>query len=126
MHAKYAAQQELGLAGEDAAVRWYAEEGYVVLGQRERVAAGEIDAVVEDQDGTIVFVEVKSRRSNAFGAAEAITAKKLRTMRRCAAQWLHEHSELGVRALRFDVVECLAEGNDFFLRRYSGVEDAAC
>ena len=126
MHARYAAQQEVGVLGERAAARWYAEQGYTVLGQRERVAAGEIDAVVEDEDGTIVFVEVKSRRGGAFGAAEAVTAKKLRTMRRCAAQWMREHPALGVRAIRFDVVECVTDGDDFVLRRYLGVEDAAC
>ncbi len=126
MHTDYAAQYELGVAGERAAVKWYREEGYTLLGQRQRTISGEIDAVVEDTDGTIVFVEVKSRNGGAFGAAEAVTAKKFQTMRRCAAQWLDTHPELGYREVRFDVVECVIDGDDCVIRRFPGVEDAAC
>ena len=78
----YQDQWELGRAGEHAAIRWYEDEGYTLLGHRQRMRAGEIDAVVEDEDGTVVFVEVKSRRGTAFGAAEAVTTKKLNTLRR--------------------------------------------
>lgn len=126
MEVDYAAQYELGRAGERAAVRWYEEEGYVILGVRERMRAGEIDAVVEDTDGTIVFVEVKSRAGEAFGAAEAVTPKKLATMRRCAGQWLEKHEIGTVRPVRFDVVECVFHGGDYILRRFPGVEDGAC
>ena len=126
MHTDYAAQHELGLAGERAAVKWYLEEGYTLLGQRQRMISGEIDAVVEGCDGTIVFVEVKSRRGGGFGAAEAVTAKKFQTMRRCAAQWLDKHPEVGYREVRFDVVECVIDGDDCVIRRFPGVEDAAC
>ena len=126
MHTDYAAQYELGVAGERAAVKWYREEGYTLLGQRQRTISGEIDAVVEDTDGTIVFVEVKSRNGGAFGAAEAVTAKKFQTMRRCAAQWLDTHPELGYREVRFDVGECVIDGDDCVIRRFPGVEDAAC
>jgi len=100
--------------------------GYTLLGHRQRMRAGEIDAVVEDDDGTVVFVEVKSRRGSAFGAAEAVTTKKLATMRRCAAQWLEEHCADAYRPVRFDVVEVVFAGEDYILRRYPGVEDGAC
>lgn len=126
MQVDYAAQYELGRAGERAAIRWYEEEGYILVAHRARMRAGEIDAVVEDHDGTIVFVEVKSRRGTAFGAAEAVTTKKLTTMRRCAAQWLEQHPAAGLREIRFDVVEVVLDGEDYILRRFPGVEDGAC
>lgn len=126
MQVDYQAQYELGRAGEQAAIRWYEDEGYTLLGHRQRMRAGEIDAVVEDDDGTVVFVEVKSRRGSAFGAAEAVTTKKLATMRRCAAQWLEEHCAAAYRPVRFDVVEVVFAGEDYILRRYPGVEDGAC
>ena len=126
MQVDYQAQYELGRAGERAAIRWYEDEGYTLLGHRQRMRAGEIDAVVEDDDGTVVFVEVKSRRGSAFGAAEAVTTKKLATMRRCAAQWLEEYSADAYRPVRFDVVEVVFAGEDYILRRYPGVEDGAC
>lgn len=126
MQVDYQAQYELGRAGEQVAIRWYEDEGYTLLGHRQRMRAGEIDAVVEDDDGTVVFVEVKSRRGSAFGAAEAVTTKKLATMRRCAAQWLEEYSADAYRPVRFDVVEVVFAGEDYILRRYPGVEDGAC
>ena len=126
MQVDYQAQYELGRAGERAAIRWYEDEGYTLLGHRQRMRAGEIDAVVEDDDGTVVFVEVKSRRGSAFGTAEAVTTKKLATMRRCAAQWLEEHCADAYRPVRFDVVEVVFAGEDYILRRYPGVEDGAC
>ena len=129
MQVNYQDQWELGRAGEHAAIRWYEDEGYTLLGHRQRMRAGEIDAVVEDEDGTVVFVEVKSRRGTAFGAAEAVTTKKLNTMRRCAAQWL-ERKDLGwPRNVRFDVVECIFStepGGEYELIHYPGVEDGAC
>lgn len=126
MQVDYQAQYELGRAGERAAIRWYEEKGYTLLGHRQRMRAGEIDAVMEDADGTIVFVEVKSRRGRAFGAAEAVTAKKLTTMRRCAAQWLEKHLADEFRPARFDVVEVVFDGEDYILRRFPGVDDGAC
>lgn len=126
MHVDYKAQDALGKAGEHAAIRWYEQEGYTLLGRRQRMRAGEIDAVVEAEDGTVVFVEVKARRGSAFGAAEAVGEKKLRTMRRCAAQWLEQHPGGEFRPIRFDVVEVVRDGEDFVLRRFPGVEDGAC
>lgn len=126
MQVDYQAQYELGRAGERAAIRWYEDEGYTLLGHRQRMRAGEIDAVVQDEDGTIVFVEVKSRRGRAFGAAEAVTSKKLATMRRCAAQWLEDFAAEEFRPVRFDVVEVVFDGEDYILRRFPGVDDGAC
>lgn len=126
MQVDYRAQYELGQAGEKAAIRWYEEEGYTLLGHRQRMRSGEIDAVVEDADGTVVFVEVKARRGTAFGAVEAVTSKKLATMRRCAAQWLEKFAADIYRPIRFDVVEVVFDGDGYILRRFPGVEDGAC
>lgn len=125
-YADYATQYALGRAGEEAAVARYEAEGYRTLGVRVRMHAGELDAIFEDADGTIVFVEVKSRAGVDFGAAEAVTAKKLATMRRCAAQWLEKQDFGGFRDVRFDVVECLFTDDGVDMQLYEGVEDGAC
>ena len=74
MHVDYATQYELGRAGEVAAARWYEDRGYRALGMRVRMRAGEIDVIVEAEDGTIVFVEVKSRAGRSFGACLLYTS----------------------------------------------------
>ena len=63
--------------------------------------SGELDLVL-CRDGEIVFCEVKSRRSNRFGAAaEAVDGRKQRRIRSLAAQWLEANGRRG--RVRFDV-----------------------
>ena len=62
---------------------------------------GELDLVLW-RDGEIVFCEVKSRRSDRFGAAaEAVDWRKQRRIRSLAAQWLKANGRRG--RVRFDV-----------------------
>lgn len=68
---------------------------------------GEIDLVVA-RDATIVFCEVKARRSAAYGTpAEAVTPAKQARIRRLGAAWLAAHVG-SYREVRFDVVAILA------------------
>ncbi|QPK82604.1 YraN family protein [Corynebacterium qintianiae] len=119
----YAENYLLAVAGEGFAAGFYEGLGYELIDNRVRTKCGEIDVIVRDPDGTIVFVEVKSRRGRGFGAAEAVTAKKLRTMRRCAAEWL---AEKPYSAVRFDVAEVLVAGEQMQIRVFEDVDDGAC
>lgn len=98
-----------GRWGEDLAAARYAAAGWEVLDRNWRPGgrgAGELDLVVR-RDATVAFVEVKARRTEAYGsAAEAVTATKQRTLRRLALQWLEVNRDrVGGRvAVRFDVV----------------------
>lgn len=123
---EFADQYALGRAGEGAAVCWYEEDGYTHLASRVRCRAGELDAVTLAPDGTVVFVEVKTRRGGQYGGAEAVGAKKLATMRRCATEWLERRPEQGYAPVRFDVCELIFDADGFRARRYEGVEDGAC
>ena len=68
-----------------------------------RCPTGEIDLVVRRRR-LIVVVEVKARRTDAFGpAAAAVGPVKQQRMRRLAAEWLADHGTAGVE-VRFDVV----------------------
>lgn len=123
---EFADQYALGRAGEGAAVCWYEEDGYTHLASRVRCRAGELDAVMLAPDGTVVFIEVKTRRGGRYGGAEAVGAKKLATMRRCAAEWLERRPDQGYAPVRFDVCELIFDAGGFHARRYEGVEDGAC
>jgi putative endonuclease len=96
-------RRRLGVAGEEAVARHYRDAGYVVLDRNWRCRDGELDLVLT-LGGTLVFCEVKTRSSTAFGAPfEAVTVTKQRRLRTLALRWLAEHPEHRARALRFDV-----------------------
>ena len=99
----------LGKAGEDYACRELERLGYAILARRFRTRFGEIDIVCRDR-GTLVFVEVKARRSTRFGApAEAVTWHKRRRLVRMAAEYVLQHG-IGDATCRFDVVSVLFDG----------------
>ena len=101
------ARRAFGQAGEDQAAAWYRARGYTVLARNWRCREGELDLVVS-RGRTLVFVEVKNRRTDRFGLpAEAITLKKQRRIRGLAHRYL-ETTGARPRALRFDVVSILA------------------
>ncbi len=69
---------------------------------------GEIDLVLR-RERTIVFCEVKARRTAAYGSpAEAVTPTKQARIRRLASAWLTAHEVRGVE-VRFDVVAILGD-----------------
>lgn len=93
----------IGRAGERAAAVYLVAQGYRVLEMNWRAGrAGEID-IVASRDGTVVFVEVKTRRYQTPGAAlEAVTEQKLRQMRLMGALWLVQFPHTG--SIRLDVL----------------------
>ena len=103
------ARRAVGAAGEAAVAAWYEAAGFTVLDRNWRVREGEIDLVVR-RGGVVVFCEVKTRRSDAYGApAEAVTARKQARLRTLALRWLDAR---GARAeqLRFDVASVRPDG----------------
>lgn len=103
------ARQELGADGEDLACRALVARGYRILARRFRTRLGEVDVVAE-VDGTLVFVEVKTRRDRQFGhPAEAVTAQKQRRLAAMASLYVARHRR--ERApVRFDVVAIVQDG----------------
>ena len=103
-------RRALGARGEVLAGNWYTERGYAVLDRNWRCRQGELDLVLE-RDGVVVFCEVKTRTSDAFGiGAEAVGRDKQLRIRRLATEWLSEHGHRA-KELRFDVVSILAPRN---------------
>jgi putative endonuclease len=93
----------LGERGEREAERYLRRLGYVIVARSSRDRLGEIDLVAVD-GRTIVFVEVKTRRSHDAGhPLEAVDEEKQRRLTRLALAYLKHHDLLGYSA-RFDVV----------------------
>ena len=101
------AKDGLGQYGERVAVRHLQELGLEIVDRNWRCSEGELDIVAREADGTIVFVEVKSRSSNDYGTpAEAVTRVKRGKLRVLAQRWLAERRP-PYSALRFDVIAVL-------------------
>lgn len=102
-----------GDAAEALALNHLLQQGLQLVQRNYRVArgprarGGEIDLVMTDTDGSLVFVEVRSRHSTAFGGAAASVdwRKQQRTVlaaQHFLRQWCSRHGH--APACRFDVV----------------------
>ena len=91
-----------GDAAESLAAAFLERQGLKILERNYRCRFGEIDLVARS-GAVLVFVEVRARKSEAFGgAAGSITAAKRRRLVAAARHFLARHRV--ERACRFDVV----------------------
>ncbi len=96
-------RKAVGRQGEDAARAFLQRRGVRIIAENFACAAGEIDLVGRDR-GTLVFVEVKTRTSGAFGPPHlAVHRQKQRQIVR-AAQWYLAEQRMADVACRFDVL----------------------
>jgi len=99
------ADHALGRRGEDIAHRHLQRAGIVIVARNYRMASGggEIDLIGWEKD-TLVFVEVKSRQTDAYGAPDrAIGEQKQFSLLRAAREYAR-HAEIPWEKVRFDVV----------------------
>lgn len=99
----------IGEDGESRALAYLLARGLTLVRRNYRVAAGpnarggEIDLIVRDSDGTLVFVEVRTRKASGFGgAAGSVSAAKQRSVIFAARCYLRAFAS--PPACRFDVV----------------------
>jgi putative endonuclease len=99
----------LGRRGEEIAARHLRRCGYRILERNYRAAGAEIDLVATERS-TLVFVEVKTRSSAAFGApAEAVDERKAARIHRAAGIYLRR-VHAAERPVRFDIVAIVGAG----------------
>lgn len=96
-------RKALGDLGERLAKAYLLERGYLIIASNYRCAAGEIDLIAQD-DADLVFVEVRTRRGDAFGTPEeSVTAKKQQRLIAAAETYLQDH-DLDAAHWRIDVI----------------------
>ncbi|MBQ5815020.1 MAG: YraN family protein [Flavobacteriales bacterium] len=96
------AHYKLGLHGERLACDYLTNTGYKILHTRHRIEGIEID-IIALKDDTLVFVEVKTRRSdNLESPQDAVDIKKQHRMIRAANAYM-QTSEQDV-SIRFDII----------------------
>ena len=92
-----------GALGEQVGEAYLKERGYEILERNVRSPFGEIDLVAREA-GTLVFIEVKTRRSRLFGfPEEAVSARKRERLFRLASWYLSQRWRTKV-PVRFDVL----------------------
>ncbi len=97
---------DLGRSGEEIALRFLKKKGYRIIGQSFRMFRGEIDIIAFDRK-TLVFVEVKTRKSREYGSPEeSVTSAKQEQLRKIASGFLVK-SHLQDVECRFDVISVL-------------------
>jgi len=111
-------KRKIGDIGEDAAVKFLEDKGYKILKRNFYCRVGEIDIIAVDGEET-VFIEVKTRKSDAFGtAAEFVTHQKQQRIIKTALYYIGG-SDI---PLRFDVIEVYHQNSE--VTRINHIENA--
>ena len=108
-------RRNVGLLGEKLARDFLKKRGYRILESNYRCPEGEIDIVTRHKD-SLVFVEVRTKRSLEFGSPEeSITPMKMEKLRAVAARYQQTHENLPA-LWRIDVVAVEMDQKDKLLR----------
>ncbi len=111
------ANKELGDWGEQIAVDYLISKNVKVIGRNIRTGYGEID-ILGQEDGIIIFFEVKTRRTEEFGNPEdAVNYKKREHMRNSALDFMQSNPDLEMD-WRIDVIAIFVGGKDKFQIRW--------
>ena len=95
----------IGARVERAAAAFLQQHGLTAIAANARYRGGELDLVMRD-GATLVFVEVRHRRSDGHGGgAASVDAGKRRRLVRAAQHFLLDHPQFAERPCRFDVVD---------------------
>ncbi len=100
--ARGAMAQRGGLRAEAACCAALVADGWTILGQRLRTAAGEIDIAAE-KDGLLAFVEVKSSTRLAVAAA-SLSPRQINRLMAAAEILIGENAGWGRQGIRFDLM----------------------
>ena len=102
-------QIPLGRRGERAAEKYLRHNGYRIVARNFRAAGAEIDLVAMDGE-TLVFIEVKTRRSRIAGAPEEAVDERKQTRMRRAAEVFARRYRADEIEMRFDIAAVDASG----------------
>jgi putative endonuclease len=94
----------LGRWGEKRCEKFLKRKGLKTLTRNFSCKTGEIDLVMVDRDGTLVFVEVKTRANEDFSPSESAVTKTKKTRMLRAARYFLAVNDIENRPFRFDVV----------------------
>lgn len=101
----------LGERGEAIAAAYLKGQLFTIIERNFRCKGGEVDIIARDGK-TLVFVEVKTRRTLSFGPPQmALTPFKQRQISKAALTWLAKKKQFNASA-RFDVIAIIAPDHE--------------
>jgi len=108
---------DLGKAGEEVALKYLKRKKFKIIKKGFRLYKGEIDVIAYDRK-TLVFVEVKTRRSSSFGLPEeSVTTAKQRQIKKIAQGFMAFNNLENVEC-RFDVISLIFNKSDGYSIRH--------
>ena len=111
--------KELGATGEQMAMRYLVDKGYVILEHNYYNRHKEADIIALDRD-KIVFIEVKTRTSDYFmQPEEAVNHQKRKNIMRVANQYVRYHKR--TEPIRFDILAIIKNAHE---TRINHIENA--
>lgn len=114
-------KRQVGSKYERVAVAYLESIGYKIICLNYRCRIGEIDIIAMEQD-TLVFCEVKYRKTNKFGSpAEAVDLNKQNIIRKVAEIYMMKHGILANSSIRFDIVAILDDKITLYRNGFGGL-----
>ena len=114
-----AEHNDLGTLGEEIALQYLREKGFIIRETNWRFGKDEIDIIAE-KDKFLVIVEVKTRRSSVFGEPEVfVNATKQRFLIRSTQAYV-ERNNINLE-VRFDIISIVLNSTT---KRVNHIEDA--
>jgi len=106
---KSLSKKNLGELGEKIAVDFLKKQGIKIIEKNFRSKFGEID-IIGQIDNTLVFFEVKTRSTLAFGQPyEAVNKTKIKKIKKTIEYFLFKHPKFTNKALRIDVLSLILD-----------------
>ena len=97
-------RERLGRWGEKRCEKFLKRKGLKTLTRNFSCKTGEIDLIMVDEDGTLVFIEVKTRANEDYSPSESAVNKTKKTRMLRAARYFLAANDIENRPYRFDVV----------------------
>ena len=104
--------RRLGRLHEQRALRYLKRQGLSLLQANFNCGAGEIDLIMRDREGCVVFVEVRYRGNDRYGSAQETVGPAKQRKLRLAAAWFLNGRNWQHQSCRFDVVAITGGGPD--------------
>lgn len=101
---------DLGKRGESLARDYLRQKGFVILHSNWKYERNEID-LITTKENTLHFVEVKTRKSTAFGyPEESVTRQKFARLQKAATHFLGKNPQW--QQVRYDILSIFIDSND--------------